>query len=124
MPEDSFHVDLIDGVPVIAAPEEIDLTNAEALRSALQQAAVDGCGILVLDMTRTLFCDSSGLHTLVAAHKRAQAEGRQLVLVMSGGTVPRVFTLTGIDRVIPHAATVAEALTYTGRNATSTATSP
>ena len=32
-------------------------------------------------MAGTQFCDSSGLHTLLAAHKRAQAEGGELLLV-------------------------------------------
>jgi anti-sigma B factor antagonist len=55
------------GVPVVATPEEIDITNAEALRSALLTAAANGHSVVVVDMTRTRFCDSSGLHTLLAA---------------------------------------------------------
>ena len=35
MPEDTFPVEVVQGVPVVAAPEEIDITNAEALRAAL-----------------------------------------------------------------------------------------
>jgi anti-sigma B factor antagonist len=62
-------------VPVVTAPEEIDITTAPELRSALLEAAAHGHGTLVADMTRTQFCDSSGLHTLLAVHKRAQAEG-------------------------------------------------
>ena len=69
MPEDKFPVEVVRGVPVVAAPEEIDITNAEALRAALLTAA-DGHGTLVVDMTQTRFCDSSGLHVLIAAHRR------------------------------------------------------
>ena len=116
MPEDSFPVGLVEGVPVVAVPEEIDITNAEALRSALLQAAADGHGRLVVDMTRTRFCDSSGLHALIAAHKRAEAEGREVVLVIPSATVLRVFALTGIDRVIPNFTSLAEALAQTGRD--------
>ena len=35
MLDDRFPVELVEGVPVVATPEEIDITNAEALRSAL-----------------------------------------------------------------------------------------
>ena len=35
MPDDRFPVEVVEGVPVLAAPEEIDITNAEALRTAL-----------------------------------------------------------------------------------------
>src|SRR6266576_997597 len=75
--------EVVSGVPVVAAPEEIDITNAPALGSALLEAAAHGHGTLVVDMTLTRFCDSSGLHTLLAAHKRAQAEGGELLLVIS-----------------------------------------
>ena len=37
MPDDGFLVDVVGGVPVVVAPEEIDITNAEALGSALLQ---------------------------------------------------------------------------------------
>ena len=90
MPADSFTVEVVEGVPVVAAPGEIDITNAEALRSALLKAAANGHGRLVVDMTRTQFCDSSGLHTLIAAHKRAEAEGREVLLVIASTTVLRV----------------------------------
>ena len=40
-------------------------------------------------MAGTQFCDSSGLHTLLAAHKRAQAEGGELLLVVSAAPVLR-----------------------------------
>src|SRR5580704_1708527 len=80
MPDGSFPVEVVRGVPVVATPEEIDISNAEALRSALIRSVPNGHGALVVDMARTRFCDSSGLHVLIAAHKRAQAEGRELLL--------------------------------------------
>jgi anti-sigma B factor antagonist len=96
----SFKV--VSGVPVVAAPEEIDITSASALRSALVEAAADGHGTLVVDMALTRFCDSSGIHTLLAAHRRAGAEGGQLLLVIPDIAVLRAFVITGIDRVIPN----------------------
>lgn len=113
MPDGSFPVEVVKGVPVVAAPEEIDITNAEALRSTLLTAGADGHGTLVVDMTRTRFCDSSGLHTLIAAHKRAGAEGREVLLVIPSTTVLRVFALTGMDTVIPNFTSLAEALAQT-----------
>ncbi len=113
MPDDSFPVEMVQGVPVVAAPEEIDITNAEPLRSALLRAAANGHRALVVDMTRTRFCDSSGLHTLIAAHKRAQAEGHEVLLVIPSTAVLRVFALTAMDRVIPNFTTLAEALAQT-----------
>jgi STAS domain-containing protein len=65
------------------------------------------------DMTRTQFCDSSGLHTLLAAHKRAQAEGGELLLAIAAAPVLRVLAITSIDRMIPNFTTLDEALAQT-----------
>jgi len=117
VPDDTFPVEMVQGVPVLAAPEEIDITNAAALRSALLAADANGHGTLVVDMTRTQFCDSSGLHTLLATHKRAEAEGREILLVIPNTTVLRVFALTAMDRVIPNFTSLAEALAHTAATA-------
>ena len=101
---------VVNGVPVVAAPAEIDITNADGLRSALSRAAANGHSTLVVDMTQTQFCDSSGLHTLVAAHKRAQAGGPEVLLALPGATVLRIFAITGMDQVIPSFTTLDEAL--------------
>lgn len=102
-------------MPVVTAPVEIDLTNAPALRSALVEATAHGRGTLVVDMTRTLFCDSSGLHTLITANKRVQAEGGELRLATPAGVL-RVFELTGVDRVIPTFTSVEHALAHRPAN--------
>jgi anti-sigma B factor antagonist len=115
MLDDRFPVELVEGVPVVATPEEIDITNADALRSALLKAAANGHGTLVVDMTQTRFCDCSGLNTLLAAHKRAEAEGHEVLLVIPSTTVLRVFAITGVDRVIPNFTSLPEALAQTGR---------
>jgi anti-sigma B factor antagonist len=116
MHDGRFPVELVSGIPVVAAPEEIDIGNAPELRSALLEAAADGPRTLVADMTRTRFCDSSGLHTLLAAHKRAQADGGELLLVIPDAAVLRIFAVTGIDRMIPNFATLEEVLAHTAPN--------
>ncbi len=108
-----FPFDVVSGVPVVTAPEEIDITSAPDLRSALVEAAAYGHGTLVVDMTRTQFCDSSGLHTLLAAHRRAQAQGGQLLLVISASPVLRIFAITGIGRMIPSFTSLDQALAQT-----------
>ena len=114
MTDSSFPVATAEGVAVVTAPEEIDITNAEALRLALLSAAVQGHGTLVVDMTQTRFCDSAGLHTLLTAHKRATTEGGEVLLVIPSTAILRVFAITGADRMIPNFTTLAEALAQAG----------
>jgi anti-sigma B factor antagonist len=110
MPDDRFPVEVVRGVPVVTTPEEIDITNAAGLRAALLESAAHGPGTFVVDMTRTQFCDTAGLHALVGAHKRAQAQGGEVLLVITGAAVLRIFAITGLDKVIPHLTSLEEAL--------------
>ncbi len=108
--------EVVGGVPVVTAPEEIDITNAPELRSALLEAAAHGHGALVVDMTQTQFCDSSGLHTLLAAHKRAQAEGGELRLAITAAPVLRILAITAVDRMIPTFTSLDQALAQISAN--------
>jgi anti-sigma B factor antagonist len=103
--------EMVGGVPVVTAPAEIDTTTAGQLRAILVECHTRGHATVVVDMTATQFCDSAGLRELVRAHKRAIAEGGELRLVLpADGAVPRVFTVTGLDRLIPHFAALEQAL--------------
>jgi anti-sigma B factor antagonist len=115
MPDNQYPVEVVRGVPVVTAAKEIDITNADGLQAALLEAAGHGHATLVVDMTRTQFCDTAGIHVLVDAHKRALTEGAQLRLVISSANVRRVFAITGIDRVIPQFASLDEALAQAPR---------
>jgi anti-sigma B factor antagonist len=111
LPDVSYPLEMINGVPVVTALAEIDVTTADQLRLVLLEAASRGHTTVVVDMTRTEFCDSSGLGVLVRAHKRALEEGGELRLVMpADGAVFRIFTLTSLHRFIPRFGSLQEAL--------------
>jgi anti-sigma B factor antagonist len=99
MPDLSFRVDMAGDVPVVVTPGDIDITNAAAFRTALAEAAGRG-RTLVVDMSRTEFCDTAGIHALVAAHKQAGDDGRDVRLVVTSASVLRIFAITGFDQVI------------------------
>jgi anti-sigma B factor antagonist len=110
MPDVRFQVEMIMGVPVVITPEEIDITNAGELQTALLKAARHGPGGFAVDLTRTQFCDTSGLHALVGARKQARAEGCDMLLVAPGAGVLRILAITGLDQVFLSFASQEEAL--------------
>jgi anti-sigma B factor antagonist len=110
MPDARFPVEWVRGVPVVSAPEEIDITSADELRAALLEASAHGPGTFVVDLSRTQFCDTAGLHALVSARKRARAAGGEVLVVITGAAVQRIFAITGLDSVFPHFASLEEAL--------------
>jgi len=105
-----FPVATISGLPVVRGPAEIDMTNAGYLRAALLAAAGQGHVTTVVDLSETVFCDTAGLQVLVLAHRRAVAEGGELRLVVRAVTLLRLFSITGVDHVIPNFATVDQAV--------------
>jgi anti-anti-sigma factor len=64
---------------------------------------------IVVDMTRTRFCDSAGFSVLVAAQTLAEGGGLRLV-IPDGSRVLRVFTVIGLVRFIPRFASLDRAL--------------
>jgi anti-sigma B factor antagonist len=85
--------------PVITAPAEIDVGNAQHLRMAIFAASY-GQPLIVLDMSATSFCDSAGVGVLILSSRRVEADGGELRLIVSSPTVLQVMTLIGADRVL------------------------
>ena len=111
MAEARYPIEMVGGVPVVAAPAEIDVSNAGWLEAVLLQAHYGGHGTFVVDMTGTRFCASAGLGVLVRAHTRALAEGGELRLVIpASALVLRMFAVSGLDQVIPNFPSLDQAL--------------
>ena len=73
MADPRYPVVVIGGVPVVDAPQEIDILNAEFFRKTLLRAAYRGQGTVVVNMAATRFCDSIGVEVLARAHEQAVA---------------------------------------------------
>lgn len=84
----------------ITADGEIDLATVNTLRSALTTAVQQGTTHVTLDLDKVTYIDSSGLGTLIGAHKRLAASGGTLRIRCSQARVLRLFTVTGLDRVL------------------------
>jgi len=107
----SFPFQMLGGVLVVPAPAEIDITAANQLRAMLFDWRAQGHTTVVVDMTGTQLCDLAGIRELALAHQQAQAEGGGLRLVMpAASAVLRVFTITGLDRLVPCYASREDAL--------------
>jgi anti-sigma B factor antagonist len=65
---------------------------------------------LVLDLSAVTFIDSGGLARVVAAHRRAQREGRRLVVVEGTTAVRRLIALTALDQRLELAPDTATAM--------------
>ena len=88
-----------DGVMVLAAQGEIDVSTAPALRQELVELAAAGSGSVVVDLQGVDFLDSTGLGVLVSGLKRFRTGGSDLLLVVTSPRIGKVFEITGLTQV-------------------------
>jgi len=88
------------GTVVVTFPGEIDMGNAARVGEELNAAFDAGAAIVVADMSGTRFCDTSGIHALVMAHKRAKASNIRFRVVVRPGEVRRVLEIVRLDTVL------------------------
>ena len=86
---------------VVIMPAEIDVTNSEQVEEQLVEIAAGCRAVMIVDMTGTNFCDSSGIHALARAHRLARSNGGELRIAIGGSPALRVLQLTGLDQVLP-----------------------
>ncbi|MFL5830877.1 MAG: STAS domain-containing protein [Solirubrobacteraceae bacterium] len=79
---------------------EIDMAVAPALERELQEAETSGARTIVLDLAGVDFIDSAGLHILIRAQQRADANGYRLVLTGVPAQARRLFVLTGVTELL------------------------
>jgi anti-sigma B factor antagonist len=85
----------IEGVEVVSASGEIDISTAQRLRDLLD-AVPDGEKRVIADLSGVTFLDSTGLGVLIATHKRLAGAGGVLELVITARPVLKVLEVTGL----------------------------
>ncbi len=88
-----------DSGVVVRLGGELDLYNAEELRSALASAIDSGATRIVVDMTEVAFVDSTALGVLVEARSKLGRDG----LLLAGPQLEtrRTLQVSGLDRHLP-----------------------
>lgn len=97
---------------VVLVAGDLDAATAPRLHDELVQLASEGIDRIVLDLRRMTFVDSFGLGVIVNAKKRLSQQGNALCIVAGEDqrTLRRVLEITGLDRVLPVHASVADAV--------------
>jgi anti-sigma B factor antagonist len=98
-----------DGGVVVSLAGELDLYNAEEVRTALLDACAEEPELLVVDLEEVRFIDSTALGTLIEARSRL-ADRSGFRLASAGLEARRALEVSGLDRHFLVYDTVAEAL--------------
>ncbi|MFI6448281.1 STAS domain-containing protein [Kitasatospora sp. NPDC050543] len=95
---------------VCALHGEIDFDNHGTAEAALVAALDAGAPVLVVDLERLAFCDSSGLNLLLQARLAADRAGTELRLAAPGEQFAHLLEVTQASEVLNVYPTVAQAL--------------
>ena len=99
-----FEVDThVPGVAFVALAGEHELYGATKLQEEVDALIAAGRSI-VIDLSETVFVDSTIVGVLLKARQLAASKGVEYRIVLSEGTgepVRRMFALTGLDDLLP-----------------------
>jgi anti-sigma B factor antagonist len=79
---------------------DLDLQVVDQVTEALARIESAEPELLVIDLSRLTFMDSTGMGAVAAAHARAEEDGRRFALVRPPGGVRQAFDRTRLDEVI------------------------
>ena len=86
-------------VMVVRLEDRLDAHTAPILKEKIAALVGDGVALLIVNLAKVDFIDSSGLAALVSGMKRTRLQGGNLKLVAVQSVAMRVFELTLLDRV-------------------------
>jgi anti-anti-sigma factor len=110
--QDNFRVEVRteNRAVVFAVEGELDLASSPTLEQELDRVRDADADLLIVDLRRLRFMDSTGLHALVKANKRATEAGRRFAVVRGGAQIERLLNLTGVGELLIVADTPEELL--------------
>lgn len=97
-----FEIDIIrrGDALVLVVEGEIDIATAPLLEQHLTDAEATDTPVVIIDLDRVSFMDSTGLQVLVA-HTLSEAKGRRIRLTKGSPQVQRLFTVSGMLDHLP-----------------------
>jgi anti-sigma B factor antagonist len=99
--EDTFEtaVEHHAGYSVVSVAGEVDVATAPSLRDRLDEASAEGPPLLIVDLLKVTFIDSTALGVLITAHRQAEDAGTGLRLVIAEPRIIKIFEITGLTEL-------------------------
>jgi anti-sigma B factor antagonist len=92
--------------------EKLDNSVSPDLKSEFLLLNKDGVCNIILDLTETRYCDSSGLSSVLVANRLCKNDNGTLVLVGLQPSVRKLITISQLESVLQIVPTVSEAIDF------------
>lgn len=106
----SFQIEKTDKYTIIRLQaEKLDSNLAPALKSELVVLNTDGIKSIVIDLTQTRYCDSSGLSAILVANRLCKNSSGIFVLTGLQDPVKKLISISQLDTILNITNNLAEA---------------
>jgi anti-sigma B factor antagonist len=96
----AVHTHTTAGAITLELRGELDLVASPALERAMEDQSQSDVQLIVVDLRRLDFMDSTGLHTVLRIQQAAHEVGRRFALIRGPDQVQRLFELTGLAETL------------------------
>lgn len=79
--------------------DKLDAANAPELKSELLLLNKAGVNTIILDLSKTKYCDSSGLSAILSGNRLCKDSNGQFVIAGLQDNVAKMITIAQLDRV-------------------------
>ena len=108
-----FTSEIKDGIAIVTSTvEKLDALHAPELKAELVQVAKDGNVHIVLDLTASRYCDSSGLSAVLVGNRLCRDNDGTFVLTGLQPAVEKLVSISQLDRVLTIIPTASEAFDF------------
>ena len=94
--------------------DKLNASNASGLKAELLLLSKNSVNNIVIDMTNTKYCDSSGLSAILVANRMCRDTNGKFVLCGLQSNVMKLIEIAQLDRVLTIVATETEAISSIG----------
>ncbi len=106
-----FAVNIDSGTAVIKTNvEKLNASNAPDLKAELVQINNGSVNNIIIDMSKTKYCDSSGLSAILVANRMCKDTSGQFILCGLQSNVQKLIEIAQLDRVLTITSGEAEAI--------------
>jgi anti-anti-sigma factor len=107
----NYSIDRKDRYTLISTTvEKLDTTVAPSLKSELVVLNADGVKNIIIDLSQTRYCDSSGLSAILVANRLCKNSSGTLVITGLQEPVAKLITISQLDSILNIASTMDECI--------------
>lgn len=94
---------------LVSKVEKVDASNASEMKDLFTQLQNTSRNKIIVDLSETKYCDSSGLSALLAGHRYCRDTNGKFIICGAQPMVQKLITIAQLDRVLSMVSTIEEA---------------